>query len=57
MNTKGQKRNADGGKSMKIQVAGHPVQLSFAKEADASVAQRVRNCLLDAYIRRNAGKT
>jgi len=56
MNTKEQKQNADG-KSIEIRIAGHPVQLSFTKEADTAIAQRVRNCLLDAYIRRNAGRT
>ncbi len=57
MTTKGKKRNEDSGKSMEVRVAGHPVLLCFAKEADAAIAQRVRNCLLDAYIRRNAGKS
>lgn len=42
-----------GEKVVKIRVAGHPVSLSFAAEADPAVAQRVRNCLIDSYIRRN----
>ncbi len=54
MNTKEQ--HADREKNMEIRIAGHPVQLSFAREADAAIARQVRNCLLDAYIRRNAGK-
>lgn len=44
----------DGGKIVKIHVAGHPVSLSFAAEADPAVAQRIRNCLIDSYIRRNS---
>lgn len=43
----------DSGKIVKICVAGHPVSLSFAAEADPAVAQRIRNCLIDSYIRRN----
>ena len=37
-----------------IRIAGHPVTLSFAAEPDTTVAQRVRNCLIDSYIRQNA---
>ncbi len=55
MNTKGKEQNTDRGKSMEVCIAGHQVLLCFSKEADAAIAQRVRNCLLDAYIRRNAG--
>ncbi len=43
------KGKRDMGKSIEMHIAGHPVRLSFAKEADTTVAQRVRNSLIDAY--------
>ncbi len=46
--------NRDMGKSVEMRIAGHPVRLSFAKEADATIAQRVRNSLIDTYIRQSA---
>ncbi len=48
------KGKRDMGKSIEMRIAGHPVRLSFAKEADTTVAQRVRNSLIDAYICQNA---
>ena len=32
------------------------VSLSFAKEPDATAAQRVRNCLIDSFIRQDTAK-
>lgn len=41
---------------MELRIAGHPVRLSFAAEPDATVAQRVRNCLIDSFIRQDTAK-
>lgn len=41
---------------MELRIAGHPVHLSFAAEPDATVAQRVRNCLIDLFIRQDTAK-
>ncbi|MDE7055096.1 MAG: hypothetical protein K2O84_09850 [Oscillospiraceae bacterium] len=57
MNKKKAKHN-DGNdgdeKIVELRIAGHSVTLSFAAEPDAAAAQRVRNCLIDSYIRQNA---
>ena len=54
MNTKKVKRDDSDEKIVELRIAGHPVTLSFAAEPDTTVAQRVRNCLIDSYIRQNA---
>jgi hypothetical protein len=43
------------GKSVKLRVDGRSVSLSFAEQADTAIAQRIRNCLIDSYIRQNGG--
>ncbi len=53
MNTKKVKRDDCDKKTVELHIAGHPVTLSFAAEPDATVAQRVRSCLIDSYIRQN----
>ena len=54
MNTKKVKCDDNDGKIVELRIAGHPVTLSFAAEPDTTIAQRVCNCLIDAYIRQNA---
>ncbi len=54
MNTKKAKRAGSDEKIVELRIAGHPVTLSFAAEPDTTVVQRVRNCLIDSYIRQNA---
>ena len=54
MNGKKGKHDDGGEKVVELHIAGHPVTLSFAAEPDTTVAQRVRNCLIDSYIRQNA---
>lgn len=46
----------NGRKVVNLCIAGHPVNLSFAEEPDATAAQRVRNCLIDSFIRQDAAK-
>lgn len=41
---------------MELRIAGHPVRLSFAAEPDPTAAQRVRNCLIDSFIRQDTAK-
>ena len=53
MNTKQSKHDDRDEKTVKLQIAGHSVTLIFAAEPDATVAQRVRNCLIDSYISKN----
>ena len=53
MSAKEKKSHADSEQTVEIRIAGHPVSLSFAKEPDVTVAQRVRNCLIDSYIRQS----
>ena len=50
------KRDDSDEKIVELRIAGHPVTLSFAAEPDTTVAQRVRNCLIDSYIRQNAAE-
>lgn len=38
---------------MELRIAGHPVRLSFAAEPDPAAAQRVRNCLIDSFLRQD----
>ena len=54
MNKKQPKCDNSGGKMVELRIAGHPVTLSFAAEPDATAALRVRNCLIDSYIRQSA---
>ena len=54
MSAKEKKCNADREKTVEICIAGRPVSLSFAKEPNTTAAQRVRNCLIDSYIRQTA---
>ena len=54
MNTEKMKNDAGDDKIVELHIAGHPVTLSFAAKPDTTVAQRVRNCLIDSYIRQNA---
>ena len=54
MNKKKAKRDTSDEKIVELRIAGHPVTLSFAVEPNATAAQRVRNCLIDSYIRQNA---
>ena len=54
MNTKQSKRIGSAERIVELCIAGRPVTLSFAAEPDATVAQRVRNCLIDAYICQSA---
>lgn len=56
MNTKKAKRDDSDEKIVELRIAGHPVTLSFAAEPDTTAAQRVRNCLIDSYIRQNASE-
>ena len=53
MSTKQAKRDDRAEQTVKLQIAGHSVTLIFAAEPDATVAQRVRNCLIDSYISQN----
>ena len=53
MNAKKERRNSSDEKTVELCIAGHPVILSFAAEPDTTAAQRVRNCLIDSYIRQN----
>ena len=41
---------------VELRIAGHSVSLSFAKEPGATAAQRVRNCLIDSFIRQDTAK-
>lgn len=41
---------------VELRIAGHPVSLSFARESDISAARRVRNCLLDSFLRQDTAK-
>jgi hypothetical protein len=41
---------------VELRIAGHPVSLSFAREPDISAARRVRNCLLDSFLRQDTAK-
>lgn len=41
---------------VELRIAGHPVSLSFAREPDISDARRVRNCLLDSFLRQDTAK-
>ena len=54
MNTKKAEHGGGDEKIVELHIAGHPVTLSFAAEPDTTAAQRVRNCLIDSYIRQNA---
>ena len=38
---------------VELRIAGHPVRLSFAAEPDPTAAQRIRNCLIDSFLRRD----
>jgi len=48
--------NSDEERTVELRIAGYPVSISFAAEADATVVQRVRNCLIDSYIRNKMEK-
>lgn len=37
-------------------IAGHSVSFSFAEEPDATAAQRVRNCLINSFIRQDTAR-
>lgn len=54
MSSKKKSSNKDG--SVELHIDGHLVSLSFAEEPDMTIAQRVRSCLLDSYIRQNVSE-
>lgn len=56
MKTKKSKQHDGDEKIVELRIAGHPVTLSFAAEADAMAAQRVRSSLIDSYIRQNSAE-
>lgn len=51
-----EKRNRSDESMVELRIAGHSVSLSFAKEPDITAAQRVRNCLIDSFIRQDTAK-
>lgn len=51
MRAKKEKQSCSDENMVELRIAGHSVSLSFAKEPDATAAQRVRNCLIDSFIR------
>ena len=50
------KQNHSDENIVELHIAGHPVSLSFAAEPDPAAAQRVRNCLIDSFIRQDTAK-
>ena len=56
MRKKKEKQSCSDENMVELRIAGHSVSLSFAKEPDATAAQRVRNCLIDSFIRQDTAK-
>lgn len=56
MSVKKEKQDRSDENMVELRIAGHSVSLSFAKEPDTTVAQRVRNCLIDSFIRQDTAR-
>lgn len=56
MSAKKEKQDCGDENMVELRIAGHSVSLSFAKEPDTTVAQRVRNCLIDSFIRQDTAR-
>jgi hypothetical protein len=56
MSAKKEKQDCSDENMVELRISGHSVSLSFAKEPDATVAQRVRNCLIDSFIRQDTAR-
>lgn len=53
MSERREEGSSGGVNAVELRIAGHPVRLSFAEEPDVTAAQRVRNCLIDSFLRQN----
>lgn len=53
MSERKKKQNHSDESILELRIAGHPVRLSFAAEPDPTAAQRVRNCLIDSFLRQD----
>lgn len=56
MSAKKEKQDCGDENMVELHIAGHSVSLSFAKEPDATAARRVRNCLIDSFIRQDTAR-
>lgn len=56
MSEKKEKQDHGDENTVELRIAGHSVSLSFAKEPDVTAAQRVRNCLIDSFIRQDTAR-
>lgn len=56
MSTRKEKQSCGDEHMVELRIGGHSVSLSFAKEPDATAAQRVRNCLIDSFILQDTAK-
>ena len=53
MSERKKKQNHGDENIVKLHIADHPVRLSFAAEPDPTAAQRIRNCLIDSFLRQD----